>query len=86
MRFQDTHVNSSERFSVGQELESGHFHLSIPVGNRLVDYEEYDEISRECHDGYVHNLAELSEFAKKCRSRECDHLLFIKPGSDRDIG
>ena len=86
MRFRDTHVNSSERFSVGQELDSGRFYLSIPVSNRLADYEEHYEISRECHDRYVRNLAELSEFAKKCRNRECDHLLFIKPGSDRGIG
>ena len=86
MRFQDTHVNSLERFSVGRELDSGRFYLSIPVSNRLADYEEYYEISRECHDRYLHNLAQLSELARKCRSRECDHLLFIKPGSDRGIG
>jgi hypothetical protein len=86
MRFQDTYVNSSERFSVGQELDSGRFYLSIPVSNRLADYEEYYEISRAAHDRYRRDPAELSEFAKKCRSRECDHLLFIQPGSDRGVG
>jgi hypothetical protein len=84
-RFQDTYVNSAERFSVGQELDTGRFYLSIPVSNRLADYEEYYEISREAHDRYPHNPAELSGFAEKCRRRECDHLLFIKPGSDRGV-
>lgn len=86
MRFQDTHVNSVERFSVGQELDSGRFYLSIPVSNRLADYEEYYEISKECHDGFADDPTELSEMAEKCRKRECDHLLFIKPGSDRGVG
>jgi predicted amidohydrolase YtcJ len=86
MRFQDNYVNSLERFSVGQELVSGRFYLSIPVSNRLADYEEYYEISRKSYDRYLHDPAELSEFAKKCRRRECDHLLFIQPGSDRGVG
>jgi hypothetical protein len=84
-RFQDTYVNSLERFSVGQELDTGLFYLSIPVSNRITDYEEYYEISREAHDRYPHDPAELSEFAEKRRRRECDHYLFIKPGSDRGV-
>jgi hypothetical protein len=86
MRFQDTHVNSLERFSVGQELDSGRYYLSIPVSNRLADYEEYYEISKECHDRFVGDPTELLELVKKCRRRECDRLLFIKPGSDRGVG
>jgi hypothetical protein len=86
MRFQDTHVNPFKRFSVGQELDSGRFYVSIPVSNALADYEEFYEISRECHDRFGDDPSEILEMVGKCRRRECDHLLFIKPGRNRGVG
>lgn len=85
MKFVDTATDRGQRFSIGQELESGGYYLSIPVSNRLCDYEEYYEISRAAHDGYPGNLADLAAFASRCRARLCDGLLLIPPGTDRGV-
>ena len=86
MKFVDTVTNREQRFSIGQEAESGLYYLSIPVSNNLCDYEEYYQISKAVHDAYPTNLAELIEFTRQCRERRNDHLLFLKPGSDRGVG
>jgi hypothetical protein len=86
MKFADTHVNKDKRYSLGREVESGRFYLSIPVSNRLVDYEEYYEISREAHDAYPENEETLTKFADECRARRCDHLLLVTPGKDCGVG
>lgn len=86
MKFIDTHIDKANRFSIGREIETGRFYLSIPVSNQLVDYEEYYEITKGTHDGYPENINELIEFADECRLRRCDHLLLIKPGKDRGVG
>lgn len=86
MKFTDTHINKENRFSLGVEAESGRFYLSIPVSNRMVDYEEYYEISREAHDEYPENVEALALFANECRARKWDHVLLVKPGEDRGVG
>ncbi len=85
MRFVDTAINTELRFSIGQEIESGRYYLSIPVSNRLCDYEEYYVISRDEHDAYPSDLLALREFAGQCRERRHDHLLYLQPGSDRGV-
>ena len=85
MRFTDTAVNRDQRFAIGVELESGRCYLSIPVSNRLADYEEHYEITRSTHDAYPSNAAELIAFAANCRLRRNDHLLFVPPGPDRGV-
>ncbi|HEY1231671.1 MAG TPA: hypothetical protein VGF26_30595 [Ramlibacter sp.] len=85
MKFVDTATDREHRFSIGRELESGRYYLSIPVSNRLCDYEEYYEIGRAAHDGYPGNLAELAAFASRCRSRLCDDRLLVPPGPDRGV-
>ncbi len=86
MKFSDTATDTSSRFSIGLETETGRYYLSIPVSNRLVDYEEYYEVSREMHDRYPNNEDELKRFADECRARHNDHLLLMQPGSDRGVG
>ena len=83
MKFINSAVNKARRYSIGREAESGRCYLSIPVSNRLTDYEEYYEISAELHDGYPGNAALLDAFADECRKRRNDGLLFLQPGSDR---
>jgi len=85
MNFVDTAVNKIRRYSIGRETESGRYYLSIPVSNRMVDYEEYYEISAELHDGYPANSALVDEFADQCRRQAHDALLFQEPGSDRGV-
>lgn len=83
MTFIDTATNCAGRFSIGRETDSGRYYLSIPVANRLCDYEEYYAISQVDHDTYPANLAELTEFADRCRQRLHDEQLLVPAGSDR---
>lgn len=83
MKFVDTATNIEHRLSVGRELETGRYYLSIPVSNRPCDYEEYYLIPRADHDAYPANVAALAEFATQCRARLRDELLYLKPGADR---
>jgi hypothetical protein len=85
MRFVDSAVNVAKRFSIGREIDSGRHYLSIPMANRLVDYEEYYEISAELHDGYPANESLLDSFASECREQKHDTLLLQKPGGDRGV-
>ena len=85
MKFIDSAVNKAKRYSIGREAESGRYYLSIPVSNRLVEYDEYYEISAELHDGYPGNQALVDAFAERCRKRMNDGLLFLQPGTDRGI-
>lgn len=83
MKFKDTLTNKTDYFSIGQEITSGKFYLSVPVSNRLVDYEEYYEIPKACFDRYLEKPDSALEFVEQCRNQQMDHLLMIKPGSDR---
>ncbi|MGE8147393.1 hypothetical protein ACQKP7_19715 [Pseudomonas frederiksbergensis] len=83
MKFQDIAINRTEYFSIGQETDSGKFYLSIPVSNGLVDYEEYYEIDKLSFDQYLEDSSTALEFVEQCRNRKMDHLLMIKPGSNR---
>jgi len=85
MKFNDTHVNAAERFSLGIEEVSGTPYLSIPVSNRRVDYEEYYRIDRLSYDLYLTDAAAALEFVKRCRNREIDERLILKPGLDRGV-
>ena len=86
MTFIDTATNRAGRFSIGRESDSGSYYLSIPVANRLCDYEECYAISQVDHDAYPANLAELTEFADCCRQRLNDELLLVPAGSNRGRG
>ncbi|KQV96590.1 hypothetical protein [Pelomonas sp. Root1237] len=83
MKFVDTAINKTERYSIGKEVESGRFYLAIPVSNRLVDYEEYYQIDATAHERYPANSTQLGAFADECRARKHDNLLFIPPGKER---
>ena len=85
MKFVDSHFSREFRFSVGQEIESGRYYLSIPVSNRLADYEEYYEIPKELHDAYLTDIDPLVKLAAQCRARQCDERLLLKPGSNRGV-
>ena len=84
MIFNDTKTNTDERFTIGIEESSGKSYVSIPVSNRMVDYDEY-QIDRAYYDLYLTDLTAALEFVKRCRNRELDELLFCKPGSDRGV-
>ena len=53
MEFEDTYINKDHRFSLGKELNSGKYYLSIPVSNQMVDYEEYYEITSNGYESLI---------------------------------
>lgn len=85
MKFQDAFVSREMRFSLGVEEESGKYYLSIPVANRMVDYEEYYEIDRAAFERYRTDPTAAEGFLERIRKREADELLILKPGSDRGV-
>lgn len=85
MKFNDAFVSRELRFSLGVEETSGRYYLSIPVANRMVDYEEYYEIDRAAFERYRTDPGAASGFLERCRNREADELLILKPGRDRGV-
>ena len=82
-RFQDSRVYRRERFSIGRDMAGDVFYLSIPVANRLVDYEEYYRVSEAQFELFSENAQAAAKFAAECRARKHDNELILKPGSDR---
>lgn len=85
MKFNDTIINQDERYTIGREETVGGYYISIPVSNRLVDYDEYYQIDKESYELFITNSAQALEFVKDCRNRCKDELLIFKPGSDRGV-
>lgn len=83
MKFKDVVMNRQERFSVGVEEDSGKHYVSIPVSNGLVDYEEYYEIDLLTFERYCADLESARDFVERCRKREMDDRLIVKPGRNR---
>jgi len=83
VKFADTLVQREERFSLGVEETSGKRYLSIPVSNGLVDYEEYYELDRATYERYLADPKAALPFVQRCRAREEDERLIVKPGSNR---
>ena len=85
MKFNDVFFNKEYKFSIGVESESGKNYLSIPVSNGIVDYEEYYEISENQFSSYQKMPSTAIEFLDKCRARQLDNLLIMKPGNNRGV-
>jgi hypothetical protein len=83
--FVDEMVSRELRFAIGIETRTGRYYLSIPVANRMVDYEEYYAIDRSAFERYRVDPRSAADFVKRCRNRELDDLLILKPGSDRGV-
>ena len=82
-RFVDTLFVREGRYSLGEDIEDRGYFLSIPVANRMVDYEEYYRIGKEQYEQFQAEPAVALQFADACREREHDDLLILAPGSDR---
>ena len=85
MKFTDAIVNRTPRYSLGIEEETGKYYLSIPVANRLCDYDEYYEISPEQFTAWPENREEIELLAQKCKLRENNSSLIVQPGQDRGV-
>lgn len=85
MKFNDTIINTRERYTVGREETTRGYYVSISVSNRLVDYDEYYKIDKDSYELFLINPVQALEFVKECRNRCKDELLIFNPGSDRGV-
>ncbi len=83
MKFNDTYTSQAHRFSLGIELASWQFYLSIPVSNALVDYEEYYRIDQARYTAWLQDPSAALPIVVRCRRRELDHALMMQPGTQR---
>ena len=84
-QFKDFLVSREHFYSLGYEEVSGRHYLSIPVTNRLVDYEEYYVLTPSQFEALKADQAQAQTFAAAARERKLDHLLLQPPGRDRGI-
>ncbi|WP_082443974.1 hypothetical protein [Sphingomonas sp. Leaf242] len=82
-RFVDEVVSVKDRFSLGRDTITGEKYLSIPVANRMVDYEEYYKLELSVYNEFVRSNHAAVTFANECRRREHDDCLVVQPGTDR---
>ncbi|GAB7533832.1 hypothetical protein [Burkholderia sp. 3C] len=85
MPFVDTFVSRAGRYAIGTESPSGRRYLSIPVSNRLVDYEEHYGITDTQAQRFLAEPELARQFAHACRARLHDDRLLTPPGSDRGV-
>ncbi|WP_419765267.1 MAG: hypothetical protein ACNI28_02295 [Arcobacter sp.] len=85
MKFTDLIVDKKNFFSMGKEEYSGKYYLSIPVSNRMIDYEEYYWITKDFFDEYNDNKDLVLNFAEECREYKHDEFLVFKPSEDRGV-
>lgn len=83
MRFIDSKVSREHRYSLGTDTASGRPYLSIPVSNRMVDYEEFYLLTDAEFRSFDADPTLAAEFAARCGSGELDERLIVAPGSDR---
>lgn len=83
MRFIDSFFVREGMYAVGRDMEQGGWYFSIPVSLGVADYEEYYSIPAEVAESFRINPDDAIAFADKCRRRECDDLLIVKPGKIR---
>jgi hypothetical protein len=82
-KFTDTFVSREHLFSIGTEEASGKHYVSIPVSNGMVDHEEYYEINEATFAQFSNDVEAALVFVGRCRRRELDDLLIVKPGRIR---
>jgi hypothetical protein len=82
-RFVDSVISRDGRYALGTDMVGGQPYLSIPVSNRLADYEEYYRLTEAERATFANDPVLAAAFAARCRSREMDDRLIIPPGADR---
>lgn len=82
-RFVDATYSRHYRYALGQDSIGGTKFLSIPVANRMADYEEYYRLSPDEYETFLADESAAVAFANECRRQAHDDRLIEQPGSDR---
>ena len=82
-RFIYKHFSKEERFSVGIDMETNKYYISIPVNLGLVEDEECYELEKSEFDKFETDFEYLKTLAQKCREHKNDDRLIFQPGKVR---
>jgi hypothetical protein len=74
------YVDSQRRFSLDIDEDTGKTYVAISVFNGMVEYDEWYEVDAEIFERYRADPALAHDFVDRCKRREMDHLLLLKPG------
>lgn len=75
--------NRAGLFTLVEDPERDLREIRIPVGNRMIDYDEFYRLTDRQFAAFVEDPHEAKAFADQCRRREHDDLLRLAPGTDR---
>lgn len=82
-KMKNVFVDRENRWGLDIDEISGRMFVSIPVANRMADYLEWYEVDEESFERFRADPSSAKEFVAKAKNRELDHLLLLKPGTDR---
>jgi hypothetical protein len=82
-KMRNVFVDRENRWGLDIDEITGRMFVNIPVANRMADYLEWYEIDKETFERFRADPSSAMEFVKKAKNRELDHLLLLKPGTDR---
>ena len=85
MRHHDTYFSKENRYSLGQDLDTGFYYASFPVAAQVVDYEECYRLTEAQYEEFLADPVAALAFVTRCRLQlpETDVLLLQKPGWNR---
>jgi hypothetical protein len=78
-------ISRQHLYSLGRDVKLNCNILSIPVSNRLIDYEEYYKLTDEQYHSFIEDENLARQFADECRQHLHDDLLTLQPGTDRGV-
>jgi hypothetical protein len=82
-QWQNVYVDRERHFALVIEKASGRTFLAIPVANSMVTYDEYYRLDQETFERFVADPSSALPMVQQVRRRELDHLLLLKPGTER---
>jgi hypothetical protein len=83
-KFNDTHLSRESRYTLGSEEYSGKLFLSFPVSNRMVDYEEYYELTIVEYKLFLADTNAAKVFLLRCyKHLEDERMTFYPPAPIR---
>jgi hypothetical protein len=83
MKMRSVFVDPVMRFGLDVDDETGRRFVNIPVSNRMADYLEWYEIDGPTFYRFLADPTTAHDFVARAKRRELDHLLLLKPGTDR---
>ncbi len=79
------YVDRVKRFSLDIDENSGRTFVSIPVTNKMTEYDEWYEVDKATFEKFKADPTLAHDMVEQAKRREIDHLLLLKPGADRGV-